>query len=214
MDADSIDPGADEAVQRIQNSISRIDTRAQAHKEAKEDPNPITGILRGLAASAHLDTQSSALYEQLAKKDSVTAVLHEVLNKQVNIASTAAEVLRDKHGLHVDRPGYKVLKALAWHYEDLAEELKSLGEGDWSSKALHEIERVLRDSAPITEPNGLKELVRVNTNENSNQFATAVNTLAKELGWGVDEALEAVKIVLGSLRGQPYADADHTDNQD
>jgi hypothetical protein len=92
--------------------------------------------------------------------------------------------------------------------------MKSLGEGDWSSKALHEIERVLRDSAPITSPSGVRELIRVNTNENSTEFAAAVNALAKELGYDIDDALEIVNVVLGTLRGHPYPDAEKTDNHD
>lgn len=148
------DPGADEAVQRIQNSLSRIDTRAEAHREAKKDPNPLTGMLAELAASAHLDTQSSERYKLLAEKDNVTAVLHEAAREMIAVASTTAAVLREKHGLKVDRDGYKLLKNLVTRYEELSEQAKESGDGDWSSRGLWEIERELRGS---TTPAGTGE---------------------------------------------------------
>lgn len=204
MDANSIDPSADESVQRIQNSLGNINARAAAHKAAQGNPDVLHGLLEELSTSAHLLTESSETYQRMAEKDSVTAVLSEAAHDMIAIASTTASILRDKHGVSVDRHGYKVLKALPWHYEDIAEELKSLGEGDWSSKAVWEIERVLRESAPRTQPNGLRELIRVNTNRNSNEFANAVNTIAKETGMDVDDAVEMVETVLGVLRGAPY----------
>lgn len=154
MDANSIDPGADEAVQRIQNSLHRIDTRAESHKAAQANPDALEGLLGELATSAHLGMQTSELYKRLAEKDHVTGVLSEAIHDMIAIASTTASVLREKHDLSVDRPGYKLLKALAWHYEELSEEAKMLNDPNWSSRGVWEIERILREGKQHTDPNG------------------------------------------------------------
>ena len=144
MDADNIDPKTDEAIQRIQNSLTRIDTRAEAHKDEQENPDILAGMLQGLAVSARLGTQNSETYKKLAEKEHVTAVLSEAVHAMTSIAIATAAVLKDKHNLTVDRPGYKLLKALAWQNEKITEEAKALGDPNWSTRGLWEIEGILR----------------------------------------------------------------------
>lgn len=144
MDVNNTDPGAGEAVQRIQHSLNRIDTRAEAHKAALENPDVLTGMLEQLSANARLDTQNSETYKKLAAQENVTGVLSEAVHAMTAIAIATSAVLKDKHGIQVDRAGYKMLKSLAGHNETLTEEAKALGDPNWSSRGLWDIERALR----------------------------------------------------------------------
>lgn len=192
---------ATDSIQRIQESLKRMADRSTV---SADEGGALEGMLGRLSRLAREDTQRSEKYQRYAAKPNVTALLGEAMHDANSIAIAVSSVLRDKYGIQVDRTGYKVIKSISWHYEDIAEELKALGEGDWSSKALWDIERVLRESVPRTEPSKTTDLIRVNTAENSTEFTALVNTLAQKVWEDTDDAPEKAKLVLGALRGRPY----------
>lgn len=204
MDADSIDTGADEAVLRIQTSLRKMEANAKATRAAQASHSALTGMLEELTASADEDTRNSDAYQYLAAQPNVTTVLSEAVHQMTAIAVNVSKVLKDKHGIQVDRPGYKLLKALAWHNESITEEAKGLNDPNWSAQGVWTIERVLRESEPWTNPSGVRDLIRVNTDEYSDDFAKAVNVIMKATGMDSEDAVQEVKEVFGALRGDDY----------
>jgi hypothetical protein len=182
-----------------------MDAKTMAARASKASENALIGMLEGLSASADEATKNSDAYQHLAAQPHVTAVLSEAVHQMNSIAVNVSKVLRDQHGIQIDRPGYKLIKALAWHNEDITEEAKSLNDPNWSARGVWEIERILRESAPWTDPNGARDLIRVSTQENSADFIKAVTALIRETGMDSDDATEEVKTILGALRGAPYA---------
>jgi hypothetical protein len=152
VDANSIDPGADEAVQRIQTSLRKMDAKTKATRAAIASQTALTGMLEALSVSADEATKNSEEYQSLAAQPHVTAVLSEAVHQMTSIAVNVSKVLRDKHGIQIDRPGYKIIKALAWHNESITEEAKSRNDPNWSARGVWEIERILRGKPYLTEP--------------------------------------------------------------
>lgn len=204
MDVDNIDPRADEAVQRIQNTLRKMDAKAKATRASNASHTVLTGMLEELTSSADEATKNSEAYQYLAAQPHVTGVLSEAVHQMTSIAVNVSKVLKDEHGIQIDRPGYKLLKALAWHNENITEDAKKRNDPNWSAKGVWEIERILRESAPWTDPNGARDLIRVSTTENSDDYTKAVNALTSEIGMSSVAATKEVQIILGALRGKPY----------